>query len=75
MKSSIRVKFIRNHEGIGIGETRIFDANTAQTLIAIGAVVEMFEVKPAGPKEFKPAGPSEVKQEISGKKKVPKQKS
>lgn len=72
---SVRVKFIRNHEGIGAGETRIFDSNTAQELIAIGVAVEMFELRPAGPKEFKPAGPSEFKPELGGKKKVPKQRS
>ena len=73
---SVRVKFITNYERIGIGETRIFDAETAQMLIAIGAAVEMFEIKPVGPKEVKPTWPSEIKlEEFSGKKKAKPRKS
>lgn len=67
---SVQVKFIRNHEGIGAGETRIFNNATAYELIAIGVAIEMFETKPVGPKEIKPAAPSEIKQEFSGKKKL-----
>jgi hypothetical protein len=66
---------LRNHEGIPRGETRIFDSDTAQMLISIGAAVELFEIKPVGPKEIKPIGPTEIKEEFSGKKKAPKQKS
>lgn len=66
---------LRNYEGIGRGETRIFDSETAETLIAAGIGAEVRETKPAGPKEFKPAGPSEIKQEFSGKKKVKTPKS
>jgi len=72
----VRVKFIRNHEGIGAGETRIFDANTAQELIAIGAVAEVREIKPTGPTEFKPIEPGEIKvEEFSGKKKAKTRRS
>ena len=75
MKSSTRVKFIRNYQGIGSGETRIFNSDTANELIAMGVAVETFEIKPTGPKEIKPAGPSETKVELGGKKKVKTPKS
>lgn len=74
MKSSMRVKFIRNYQGIGVGETRIFNSDTAQEVIAMGVAVEMFEIKPTGPQEIKPAGPSETKLDFGGKKKVKTQK-
>ena len=66
---------LRNHEGIGRGETRIFDSETAQMLIASGIGAEVYEIQQPGPREIKPTGPKEIKQEFSGKKKVPTQKS
>ncbi len=66
---------LRNHESIGRGETRIFDQETAQFLIASGIGAEVRETKPIGPREIKPTGPSQTKLEIVGKKKVKTPKS
>ena len=71
----VRVRMLRTVDRYEQGSSPLLGADVANLLVASGAAVELFEIKPSGPTEFKPIQPSEVKQEFSGKKKVKTRKS